>query len=77
MAVADRLTLDLARAKRAVEGVCDPEIPVLTLADLGVVRAVRRAEDGSIEVTITPTYSDCPATSIINLILVIAATTIH
>lgn len=67
MAVADRLTLDLARAKRAVEGVCDPEIPVLTLADLGVVRAVRRAEDGAIEVTITPTYTGCPAMRVIEL----------
>ncbi|HZZ49745.1 MAG TPA: 1,2-phenylacetyl-CoA epoxidase subunit PaaD [Pseudonocardia sp.] len=50
----------LGRAGRAVAGVVDPEMPMLTLADLGVVREVR--EDGdSVTVTITPTYSGCPA----------------
>ena len=42
------------RALRAVETVCDPEIPVLTIADLGVLRAVS-VRDGTVEVTITPT----------------------
>lgn len=42
--------------------VVDPELPVLTLADLGVLRAV--TEHGStVEVAITPTYSGCPATA--------------
>jgi len=45
--------------------VCDPEIPVLTIEDLGILREVRLVEDGaghqSVEVTITPTYSGCPA----------------
>jgi ring-1,2-phenylacetyl-CoA epoxidase subunit PaaD len=40
--------------------VVDPEIPVLTIADLGVLREVREI-DGRVEVTITPTYSGCPA----------------
>ena len=40
--------------------VCDPEIPVLTIEDLGILRAVR-VVDGRVEVTITPTYSGCPA----------------
>jgi len=40
--------------------VCDPEIPVLTIADLGILRAVT-VEDSTITVTITPTYSGCPA----------------
>ncbi|NYD77166.1 ring-1,2-phenylacetyl-CoA epoxidase subunit PaaD [Arthrobacter cupressi] len=40
--------------------VCDPEIPVLTIEDLGILRAVRLV-DGRVEVTITPTYSGCPA----------------
>src|SRR5438270_13328828 len=44
---------DLARARAAVEQVCDPEIPVLTIADLGVLRSVESAADGGIEVTIT------------------------
>lgn len=41
--------------------VADPEIPVLTIEDLGVLRAVREHDDGSVTVTITPTYSGCPA----------------
>lgn len=39
----------------------DPEIPVLTIADLGVLRDVRVEPDGHICVDITPTYSGCPA----------------
>jgi ring-1,2-phenylacetyl-CoA epoxidase subunit PaaD len=38
----------------------DPELPMLTLADLGILRAVDETEDGVIA-TITPTYSGCPA----------------
>lgn len=41
--------------------VADPEIPVLTIEDLGVLRAVKTNDDGAITVTITPTYSGCPA----------------
>jgi ring-1,2-phenylacetyl-CoA epoxidase subunit PaaD len=55
----------LARARAAVEQVCDPEIPVLSIADLGVLRSVHIAEDGAIEVAITPTYSGCPAMDVI------------
>jgi ring-1,2-phenylacetyl-CoA epoxidase subunit PaaD len=54
------------RALAAVETVCDPEIPVLTIADLGVLRDVREV-DGGVEVVITPTYSGCPAMSTIRL----------
>lgn len=51
-----------AEAVRAVvSGVVDPEIPVLTIEDLGVLRDVAVDEDGRVEVTITPTYSGCPA----------------
>jgi ring-1,2-phenylacetyl-CoA epoxidase subunit PaaD len=57
----------LARARAAVETVVDPEIPVLTIADLGVLRDVRLAEDERIEVVITPTYSGCPAMNMIAL----------
>lgn len=52
------------RAWMAASGVVDPEIPVLTVADLGVLREVRVAGD-SVEVTITPTYSGCPAMRLI------------
>jgi ring-1,2-phenylacetyl-CoA epoxidase subunit PaaD len=44
----------------------DPEIPVITLTDLGIIRGVEW-EDDTCVVTVTPTYSGCPATSIINL----------
>ena len=41
--------------------VVDPEIPVLTIADLGILRDVTESPDGEVIVTITPTYSGCPA----------------
>ncbi len=41
-------------------GVTDPEMPMLTLQDLGVLRSVTE-QDGRVEVAITPTYSGCPA----------------
>lgn len=44
----------------------DPEIPVLSLVDLGVIRDVRW-QDGTLAVTLTPTYSGCPATSVIQI----------
>nr|WP_308208455.1 1,2-phenylacetyl-CoA epoxidase subunit PaaD [Actinoplanes aksuensis] len=40
--------------------VTDPELPMVTLAELGILREVRETCDG-VEVTITPTYSGCPA----------------
>ena len=43
----------------------DPEIPVLTIAELGILRDVRSAGDGRPEVVLTPTYSGCPATEAI------------
>ena len=46
--------------------VVDPEIPVLTIADLGVLRDVV-VTDGRVEVAITPTYSGCPAMNMIAL----------
>ena len=45
----------------AIKGLPDPEIPVITLGDLGVVRGIER-EAGQCVVSITPTYSGCPAT---------------
>lgn len=51
----------LETALRVAARVTDPEMPMLTLADLGVLRAVDVADDGHVRVTITPTYSGCPA----------------
>lgn len=48
-------------AWQALDALHDPEIPVLTLRDLGILRDVRSADDGKLEVVITPTYSGCPA----------------
>ncbi|QOZ11025.1 1,2-phenylacetyl-CoA epoxidase subunit PaaD [Bradyrhizobium sp. CCBAU 51765] len=59
------------RAWDAAASVVDPEIPVLTIADLGVLREV--ALDGDhVEVAITPTYSGCPAMNMIALEIEIA-----
>lgn len=49
---------------RFLEDVKDPEVPVLTVVDLGVVRAVDKEGD-SWKITITPTYSGCPAMQVI------------
>lgn len=54
----------LAQARAAAAAVQDPEIPVLTIEDLGILRDVRLDGDG-VEVTITPTYSGCPAMNVI------------
>jgi ring-1,2-phenylacetyl-CoA epoxidase subunit PaaD len=50
-----------ARARRVAAEVPDPELPVLTLADLGVLREVEVDADGTVTASITPTYSGCPA----------------
>jgi len=52
------------RAWDAASRVVDPEIPVLTIADLGVLREVVVTDEG-VEVAITPTYSGCPAMNMI------------
>lgn len=49
----------------ALASVSDPEIPALSVVDLGIVRDVRRDGDGRLAVTVTPTYSGCPATGMI------------
>ena len=46
---------------RILERVCDPEIPVVTIQELGILRDVSETDDGGFEVVITPTYSGCPA----------------
>ncbi len=54
----------LARAWAVLQQVPDPEVPVLSVCDLGIVREVT-ALDAGIEVVLTPTYSGCPATEVI------------
>ncbi len=50
-----------ADLRRIVGEVLDPEVPVVTIEDLGILRHVVIADGGQVEVTITPTYSGCPA----------------
>jgi ring-1,2-phenylacetyl-CoA epoxidase subunit PaaD len=61
------------RAWAAASAVRDPEVPVLTIADLGVLRDVR-ADDDRATVVITPTYSGCPAMDVIRDDVVLALT---
>ncbi len=51
--------------RRAVAAVEDPELPFITIEDLGILRTVELEEDGRVLVTVTPTYSGCPATEVI------------
>lgn len=52
----------LAKSPTQIVGeVLDPEMPMVTLADLGIVRDVEQSTHGLVTVTITPTYSGCPA----------------
>ncbi|GAA2278790.1 putative phenylacetic acid degradation protein PaaD/phenylacetate-CoA oxygenase, PaaJ subunit [Streptomyces ruber] len=54
-------TLSEAELLRLAGSVPDPELPVLTLEELGVLRAVHVGSAGSVEVELTPTYTGCPA----------------
>ncbi len=47
-----------------LETVCDPEVPVLTVTDLGIIRDVK-IKDNEVEIIITPTYTGCPAMDMI------------
>jgi ring-1,2-phenylacetyl-CoA epoxidase subunit PaaD len=53
------------RVWEVLAGVPDPEIPVLSIIDLGIVRYARLESDGVVKVGISPTYSGCPATAVI------------
>jgi ring-1,2-phenylacetyl-CoA epoxidase subunit PaaD len=56
---------DTAAVWSVLRDVPDPEIPVLSIVDLGIVRFVRWGADGALRVGLTPTYSGCPATDVI------------
>ncbi len=61
MSAPDAATRRSERAWQVLEGVPDPEIPALSIRDLGIVRGVHEGADGTLVVTLTPTYSGCPA----------------
>lgn len=54
------MTIDVARVREIAARVVDPEIPVVSIAELGILRDIR-VEGDRVVVTITPTYSGCPA----------------
>jgi len=54
------MTPQIEAAWAALDSLSDPEIPVITLRELGILRDVRETAEG-LEVVITPTYSGCPA----------------
>jgi ring-1,2-phenylacetyl-CoA epoxidase subunit PaaD len=49
------------RAHQLAASVPDPELPMVTIEDLGILRDVTEDDQGRVHVTITPTYSGCPA----------------
>jgi ring-1,2-phenylacetyl-CoA epoxidase subunit PaaD len=58
-------SLRVQAAWAVLHGVLDPEVPALSVCDLGIVRSVRELDDDRLEVVLTPTYSGCPATEVI------------
>lgn len=60
MTATTRVSAAVERAWQAAAAVLDPEVPVLTIEDLGVLRDVA-VDGGVVTVTVTPTYSGCPA----------------
>jgi ring-1,2-phenylacetyl-CoA epoxidase subunit PaaD len=53
------------QAWTALAAVEDPEIPALSIVDLGLIRSVKPQSDGTLEVGLSPTYIGCPATEVI------------
>ena len=62
----------LTSARAAVAAVEDPELPFVTIEDLGILRSVEVTDDGLVTVVVTPTYSGCPATEVIRDAIVAA-----
>lgn len=65
------VTLTTERIYEALEDVLDPEVPALSVVDLGIVRDVTLAGD-TVRIDITPTYSGCPAMHVIETDIVSA-----
>ncbi len=62
---AEKYNLQFIRS--LLEQVHDPELPVLSIVDLAIVRDIKYNNDDELEITITPTYSGCPAMDMIAL----------
>ncbi|MBP6901941.1 MAG: phenylacetate-CoA oxygenase subunit PaaJ [Burkholderiaceae bacterium] len=59
------VTSKVDAAWRVLQQVPDPEVPAISVCELGIVREVQLGDDG-LQVVVTPTYSGCPATEVIN-----------
>ena len=68
------MSAGLGGAWKIAADVPDPELPVVTIADLGILRDVTEDDQGRVHVQITPTYSGCPAMETISEDLVDALT---
>jgi ring-1,2-phenylacetyl-CoA epoxidase subunit PaaD len=72
--VASRLPRRATREEllAVLDGVMDPEVPVLSVRELGIVRDLEVDDEGAVTVTVTPTYSGCPAIQVIEQDIVAA-----
>lgn len=66
MVISEHIPVEPDAIWKLLESVMDPEVPVLSVLDLGIVRDIQSKENG-VEVTITPTYSGCPAMDAISM----------
>jgi ring-1,2-phenylacetyl-CoA epoxidase subunit PaaD len=60
-----RVASAVERAWAVLDGVPDPEVPAISVRELGIVRDVLASDGGGLEIVLTPTYSGCPATEVI------------
>ena len=58
--------------RRVLSSVVDPELPFVTIEELGILRSADVEDDGRVTVVVTPTYSGCPATEVIRDDIVLA-----
>ncbi|MEP6684191.1 MAG: 1,2-phenylacetyl-CoA epoxidase subunit PaaD [Parafilimonas sp.] len=63
----DALIITKEKIFSILESVTDPEVPVLSIIDLGIVRDVEIESSHKIKITITPTYTGCPAMDVISM----------
>lgn len=62
------LTVNTETIREILEEVCDPEIPVLSVIDMGIIRQIKiHTHNNAIEITITPSYTGCPAMDVISM----------
>jgi ring-1,2-phenylacetyl-CoA epoxidase subunit PaaD len=66
MVMKSTIPISVTQVWSILEKIMDPEVPVLSITDLGIVREVH-LEDDAVQVTITPTYTGCPAMDVISM----------